>query len=364
MHLRATCLHTGCHSHPLDHLAPLAHIFDIPLLLTDETLYTAASHFYPFTRLHYLPEERCSLHFLSEHYDLLLISCKNWAVELSLLMKELFKKSMRLCYCPHGHSDKGFFSSSDLLKHQDLSLVYGDHMKDVLTKKGVLSSLQGVITTGNYRYQYYLDHKHFYDDLIHQDLLHKFNKKNTTLLYAPTWKDPEQASSFFEVCHLLLDQLPSYYNLIIKLHPLLEEDATAKIYQLLSRYEHKDNIIFLTQYPLVYPLLDYVDLYLGDTSSIGYDFLLFDKPMFFFNIQNKDLPLFQCGHEIPKAAYSSLYLFIESYLDQPATASKKELYEYTFAKNISFAHMQEQLSNSVKASFIPESIKSLSDTSL
>lgn len=353
MNLKALCLCTSSYSHQLDHLAVLSHALQIPFLLTDPLLYDQAKHFYPFTETFYLCERDCSLEFLSKNYDVLFISCKNWTLELSILMKELFNKPMRFCFCPHGNSDKGHVNpSSDLLRNQDLSLIYGNHMKDMLSKRGVLQTLQGTITTGNYRYRYYLDHKKFYDNLAEEDVFKKFKKKQKTLLYAPTWKDPENSSSFFDICAPLLEQLPEHYNLLIKLHPNLENDDPAKVYHLIGKYEHKQNVVFLTQYPLVYPILEKIDVYLGDFSSVGYDFLTFNKPMFFFNPKQRDpssdegLYLFRCGNEIPLSAYPALYNFIESSLKEDQknfSCSRKKMYEYTFEKKISFSEIRQNI---------------------
>jgi len=349
----ALCLCTGSYPHQLDHLAVLAHILKIPFLVTDPSLHALAQTFYPFTNTMYLSEAACSLEFLSKNYDLLLISCKNWTLELSVLLRELFAKPMRFCFCPHGNSDKGSLNAKgDLLMHQDLSLVYGDHMKEMLQHRNVLPTLQGTVTTGNYRYSYYLKHKAFYDACAQKDVFSRFKRKQPLLLYAPTWKDPENSSSFFKACPLLLEQLPSHYNLLIKLHPNLENDDPARVYQLMGKYEQCDNVVFLTQYPLVYPLLDKIDLYLGDFSSVGYDFLVYDRPMLFFNPNNRDacedkgLYLFQCGEEISSPHYLHLYGLVEKTLQHKQThltKIRKQIWDYTFEKNISFEKIREDL---------------------
>ena len=42
-------------------------------------------------------------------------------------------------------------------------------------------------------------------------------------------------------------------------------------------------------------LLDQVDAYLGDRSSIGYDFLTFERPLLFYQGKEKEGPLKACG---------------------------------------------------------------------
>ena len=350
---RALCLCTSSNSHQLDHLAVLAYTLDIPLILTDPLMHAQALHFYPFTNLIYLNEKDCSLEFLAKNYDVLFVSCKHWARELALTMKELFNKSMRFFYCPHGNSDKGhLYPQNDLLQGQDLSLIYGRHMKDMLSHRGVLQSLQGTATTGNYRYHYYLKHKDFYDNLIQEEVFSKFEKKQPTLLYAPTWKDPENSTSFFEVTDLLLSQLPKDYNLIIKLHPNLEQDHPAHVYALMGNYEKQPNIVFLSQYPLVYPILNQTNLYLGDFSSVGYDFLAFNKPMLFFNTPERNLEadqglfLFRCGEVINKLSYPNLYVLISKHLTHHQSHLfhlRQEIYHYAFSKKISPSTLQKEV---------------------
>jgi len=354
----ALCLCTSSNSHQLDHLAVLSYVLDIPLLLTDPLLYKQGKHFYPFTNLLYLSDKDCSLEFLAKNYEVLFVSCKHWGRELAISMKELFNKSLRFFYCPHGNSDKGHLNpETDLLHHQDLSLVYGSHMKDMLAHRGVLQTLQGTATTGNYRYHYYMKHKPFYDSLIQKEVFSKFKKNQTTILYAPTWKDPENSTSFFEVSELLLKQLPDHYNLIVKLHPNLEHDHPAHVYSLIGKYENKPNVIFLSQYPLVYPILNQIDIYLGDFSSVGYDFLAFNKPMLFFNTPQRNLEidkglfLFRCGEIIPKEIYHDLYSLISMHLKNTQDyllGLRQKIYEYAFEKNTNPITLQKEIIHLLK----------------
>ena len=349
----SACLYTGFKPHLLDHLASLASILDIPLILTDPLLYKEAKHFYPFTRLLYISEKECSLEFLARNYQVLFVSCKHWGRELSTLTRQFFNTSLRCIYCPHGNSDKGHLEpSTDLLHHQDLSLVYGKHMKVMLETRGVLKTLQGTITTGNYRYDYYKKHTNFYDALVEKEVFSKFHKRQPLLFYAPTWKDFENSTSFFEATELLLEKLPSHYNLLIKLHPSLEHDHPAHVYTLMGKYEHLSNVVFLSQYPLVYPLLQYVDLYLGDFSSVGYDFLAFNRPMLFFNTPQREssldpgLLLFRCGQEILKKDYDKIYDLIKEALATQQShlfATREEMYHYTFDKSLSPTDLEKDL---------------------
>ena len=350
MKLLALC--TSGYSHQLDHLVPLCFYLNTPLILTDPQMYSLSQKYYPFTDVQYLPEKECSLEFLAKNADLLVLSSKHWAKELSNYFKHLYQKNMRFCYAPHGNSDKGSLRpSEDLLFGQDLSFIYGNHMKEMLEKRGVLSSLQGVIVTGNYRYDFYKKHKFFFDALAKQEVFSLFKNNHPILLYAPTWQDPEKSTSFFQSLSPMLDSLPDHFNLLIKLHPNLQRDDPALVYHLIGKYEEKKNVVFLCDYPLVYPLLSQVRAYVGDFSSVGYDFLCFNKPLFFINHQKRDpkkdagLALFACG-KILDPSHPNFFKTIENELSASIDTLQQirlQTYQYTFDSLVDFSSLKNQL---------------------
>lgn len=261
-----------------------------------------------------------------------------------------FGKQMRHVFCPHGFSDKGFYLKE--AAKEDIVLTYGQNMLDQLEHHGVLHRLSNSVITGNYRYTYYKQNQEFYDDLVKNEVLNKFIKEQPTILYAPTWSDFEDSSTFFDCYADIIGKLPSSFNMLVKLHPRLELDDAGLYYSIIGKYEDKTNIIFLKDFPLVYPLLAKTDLYLGDMSSIGYDFLAFDKPMFFLNKNGRDpktdrgLYLFRCGTEIKGDDIASLYKTIEKVLKTDhATYSKvrQQVYHYTFAKEKSFEKIKNEI---------------------
>ena len=164
--------------------------------------------------------------------------------------------------------------------------MYGDHQLDLLRDSGALPLIRKTIRTGNYRLPYYLAHQARFDQLAEESVFKQFDQQRPTILYAPSWNDGENASSFAVLTETLIRELSDSFNLLIKLHPLLAEDSPALFYSLLSRYEGNRRVQFLVEFPPIYPLLAKCDLYLGDHSSIGYDFLAFDKPLFYFSTQN------------------------------------------------------------------------------
>jgi CDP-glycerol glycerophosphotransferase (TagB/SpsB family) len=165
-----------------------------------------------------------------------------------------------------------------------------------------------------------------------------------TILYAPTWQDSENSTSFFQVAETLIQQLPSDVLFLIKLHPNLEKDI--RILQFVLQNESHPNIRFLSGFTPVYPILERADLYLGDMSSVGYDFLSFNRPMFFFNPTSRDpsdpgLYLHQCGQTLLPDQIFNFLAQDQSYLTQV----RQETYAYTFGKQQWDLARQEILQN-------------------
>ncbi len=277
--MRAFCLISGDQKAQLDHLATLASLLDIPLFLTDYELYEQSLIFYPFTTIHLIEES--SILSLLTSADFVFVSCKHFSSELSAILKFFYKKSPRFCYCPHGNSDKGWLrGSKDLLQKQDLSLVYGSVMLKKLKKTAVLSSLNATCITGNYREIYYQKHKDFYDALAKEKIFSNLNPNYPTLMYAPTWNDEEHNSSFFSHGGSLLKNIPKAMNLLIKLHPSIERDNPVAADELINRVKERSQTFVIKNFTPIYPLLAHVDALLSDVSSIGYDFLYFNRPLF------------------------------------------------------------------------------------
>ena len=79
----------------------------------------------------------------------------------------------------------------------------------------------------------------------------------------------------------------------------------------LQKLTELNDTLVLPFYPLIYPLLNRCDLYLGDHSSVGYDVLPFEKPMVFLNptsrsLSDKSTLLFQCGQTLSLKDFEKL----------------------------------------------------------
>lgn len=290
--MRCAALNTGPDFHLLDHIAPLSHLIQMPLFLTDEKNYELTLRYYPKIEAHYMPDLEHNLAQFAERFDVL-FECKYWAPYLKRLFRDLYRKNMVLVFCPHGQSDKGY--STPLLApyaEQDIVLRYGELMKEMLSDLNVKSNS---VRIGNYRLHFYLQNKMFFDAIAEKEIFSQLSPQKKTLLYAPTWRDADQATSFFRWAPSLLSELPDDWNLILKIHPLLEQRDPANYYKIAALAD-RSNTLLVSEFPLVYPLLARSDAYLGDYSSVGYDFLTFRRPMFFF--LNPSLPrgkLHSCG---------------------------------------------------------------------
>ncbi len=300
-----------------------------------------ASQFYPALDLRVLDRLEAA-HLLVNEYPVFLTCLSRPNIEqLFFFAQTVAQKRIISIWCPHGQSDKGHLSGfMKTLQDERAMLLYGPKMVEQLRDYDILEKVQGYATTGNYRYEDYLAHKTFYDQKA-QEALKSLKKASRTYLYAPTWNDSEESSSFLSAYHLLIEHLPKDTNLIIKPHPNLifqEEQLFEKIRHELLGNPH---ILLLDNFPLVFPLLARCDVYIGDASSIGYDFLMFDKPMVFLNENKRDpkldlgLYLYRCGIHLLPEEYPQIYQRIENLLpyDQGLfSESRREVCDFAFGK--------------------------------
>ncbi len=120
---------------------------------------------------------------------------------------------------------------------------------------------------------------------------------------------------FLLVAKALVDRIPDHFQLILKPHPNSFVQFPSEIRALRRACQKKENLFFLDDFPPIYPLLDYSDIYLGDHSSVGYDALSFQRPMFFLNPNDKKrgkaLFLFRCGRKMDLQNCHTIYEQIE-----------------------------------------------------
>ena len=325
---RFAALYTSPSASFIDHIAPLASLLKIPLLVTEEEHALKIATYYPEVELHHWPDLPLRLEELCAKFDTL-IECGYWADEFRRCLETLYGKKMHLIFCPHGQSDKGYLAP--LLApyaKQEKVLLYGDLMKEMLSDLKIALPKHAVV--GNYRKLYYERHRARHLKWAQERIFSKLDPSCPTLLYAPTWNDLDQASTFFEGVERLIEQKSASWNLLIKAHPLLLQKEPARFYRLNLE---KKGVVVDCDFPLIYPLLERSAAYLGDYSSIGYDALSFDKPLFFLTKpQLPEARLHACGEVLdPK---ENLFEKILQKIPQAGRFQKNReaLYQKAFAK--------------------------------
>lgn len=311
---RCACLIYGYSLHYLDHLAPLAHLLNIPLVVSDQKIASLAKIYYPMVELIHCQDQDSII----QAYDTLIVCTPRDLFDLAFFLpQQLLKKRVATIWCPHGNSDKGQFSTfMEGLKREEFAFLYGQKMADLFEQKNILSQLKARALIGNYRYAFYQRYKAFYDAFV---------PKGPFILYAPTWQDVEKSTSYFDaLTHIM--PLSESIPLVIKPHPNLPLENI-----------DRPNTLFLTDFPPIYPLLNGLTFYIGDMSSIGYDCLAFDKPMFFLNQNNrKGLYLFGCGVEVQKSQYAEIRSIIQNHRPETFAKERKKVYAYTFGPELSW----------------------------
>lgn len=323
----------GNHYYLLDHLAPICEMLNIPLFLTDQQVLEIANTYYPSLIASIKNPRDLTIASIDSEYEALL-QCTSFLPNQKQLFKLLCNKDMKLIVCPHGNSDKGYIDPfMQAYTYVDLALLYGNQMIDFFKKKNL--TVQKSISMGNIRLSYYKKNKEFLDELTEKNIFSHLQKDIPNIFYAPTWNDEEDLSSFCDLTDHLIDQLPSKYNLLIKPHPKLKDSDVSTYYRVL---QNKKNVFVIEDFPLIYPILSKVDLYIGDFSSIGYDFLYFQKPMIFFDKKNRDpkndpsLFLHKCGSNL--SDLSNIYDLVEKMLqNNPFKQIQRTTYEYAFGNN-------------------------------
>ena len=295
--------------HYIDHLAPFCAEQGWPLIVCEGTIAEMCNRYYP---------------------DLQVIQQSIWDLQLpetivscypAKWLRSLFPStaSKKLLWLPHGHSDKGWCQPSFEVLEKETALVYGHRMEEAIRVKNPHIN---TVRIGNFRLRYWKKQKNFYDRII-QEELPPLQEKNT-YLYAPTWKDREGNGSCDEFLEPLLYKLPPGFTLIIKPHPNTEHQRSAQLRYWQMKWGRKKNVFFLSHFPPIYPLLDRCDAYIGDMSSIGYDYLYFDRPLYLFKSQ-KEHPLYQAAHLIDHKTLPSIF----SKKSSPNHLRKK-IYKETF----------------------------------
>lgn len=352
----------------IDHLAPLCAFLKMPLISSHPQTKLMYQNYYPNVEFRI---KAWDLSYLFQNFSTIFYSFVPDPPfqKLVKLAKEsqpnnpLWHKSVQFVYHLHGCSDKGFHSNwiekNHHLKDLDLLIINGQRMLDILEFKGLSNEPKNILKLGNYRKTYYYEHQSFFDNLVDKEVFSKFKKDLPTLLYAPTWQDAEKSSSLFQWGDRLIQELTPQFNLIIKLHPNMTQkragyDPTPTL-KWIQKHSRNPNCLFLPFYPLVYPILNRIESYIGDYSSVGYDALSLQKPLYFLNANNRELKdpgalLFGCGELITQNNISKLNQIIVDRLAQKFphfSNTYYHLHESAFGPELSLQAIQDKLSKSL-----------------
>jgi len=321
----------GNNLHYVDHIAILCDLLEIPLFITDDSIQTTLVKYYPKLTTKLVSPTHFSETILS-NYDVV-FSClpKQLINHLFFFDEHKLKKKLLTVWLPHGNSDKDNLSA--LIK-EDLLLIYGKQMQDTLLKAGLLSSK--LTTIGNFRSYHYTLNKPFYEKLLSPSLA--FSKKQKTIFYAPTWSN----SCIEKTLPQLLSNFPSHYNLYIKTHPNIVE--TGYYIALMEKYITQPNIKFIDAIPTIYPILEKADIYLSDHSSIAYDFLFFNRPLFF--LTGKKTLIHHTGEVI---TLDSFFEKIDS--EDNFAIARHDIYQYCFDQSVHHYQLKQIIDNTINTYF-------------
>jgi len=289
----------------IDHIVPISSLLGIPLYITSKTLYEWIKEQYVEINAIYIDPNSVAQE-ITTHFTTLVTTLPRQLIDPIFLFDELtLKKRMRTYFLPHGASDKKNLSP---LIHEDRLLIYGEKMKKMLPN----NALDKTIYVGNFRLHYFLKHKEFYTSMVEK--MFSFSKEGN-LLYAPSWEYNVEDW----ITHLIAKK-PKKFHLFIKLHPNTYKKGFFSALKV--KYESTDRVTFIENFFPIYPLLSKIDALYTDHSSIGTDFLIFNKPLFF--TEPNQNPLTQCGVIVDKK---------EPYPQQEISTyanARKELYEDVF----------------------------------
>ncbi|MCI5051635.1 MAG: CDP-glycerol glycerophosphotransferase family protein [Simkaniaceae bacterium] len=243
----------GDYEQLLDHIAPLCALKKFPLILTSPNMLRSARDFYPD-----LVSQLCPIDQITKRFTTLITPHhKQWRQTL------LPQEPNTAIWCPHGHSYKTYDSEFRKLLAEETHLyVYGKSMQRHFT------SISTEVV-GDYRFLY--------------NLRRKSNLEKTSVLFAPTWATEEELPELIDTTAMLL---MAYPMLKIKLHP--------RVHHLYPDAISTFSAHLIAPNEPIHPILDTTSVLITDHSSIGYDFLAYDRPLLFVNIAEND-PLHAAG---------------------------------------------------------------------
>ncbi len=308
--------------HYIDHMVPFCSYFRLPVLVTEKATEALCKKYYPHTKV-YLQEIASLRSFFQNGFSRVYYCFTSEFLEGYLGSAPLFPKlPLEKIWLPHGFSEKDNYEG---LRKEKALLIYGNAMKKRLKAKKISATYHSF---ANIRLLYFLENLSFYRPLV-EKLFSPLNPNLPTFLYAPTWEDSFSSFSFSETKNLL-ENFPPKVNLVIQFHPNTQKKRAFEIELLKAQYEDR-SFLFLESFTPIYPLLDRIDAYLGNASSIHYDLLFFpEKPLFF--LSKEFLTIHEVGTLLETKEIPCLLQKYEKIKRKdPHLQKKKKLYFSTFS---------------------------------
>lgn len=196
----------------------------------------------------------------------------------------------------HGTSDKPF-NYHKSLRNYDLITVPGPRMKEEIIEKE-LSVPDRIAVIGYPKIDSFL-----HSDFDRMAFGHKIgiDTSKKTVLFSPTWVDPNKYSSFPGYVIQILRSLRNY-NVIVKPHV---DILRQRPWEILKAYIIKGKNCFIFPRSIdILPFMAVSDLMITDISSVSHEYLPFDKPIVFISPKPKDkIPkehrwIWRCGDVI------------------------------------------------------------------
>ena len=310
----------------LDHIATFCSLFSFPLICTDKGIAQLATDLYPDLLVDLRIEQDWSKIVVKKYNCIFTCLPYLFCDPLFFVERHVQRKRFFSIWVPHGNSDKKNLNG---LVGDKIALLYGNQMLDRLKKIGLLKKLYGSKIVGNFRSYFFQKNESFYREKL-MPLLTFRDTKRKTIFYAPTWCDYGIQNHLPKIIAMLSQR----YNLLIKLHP----NTLMQSFYLHLEEKNSNNpyVKFIHDIPTIFPILSVVDILITGFSSIAYDFLFFQKPIFF--LTRKHGPICHCG-------YRSSIKTLLSDLEKPDIFSdaRSDLYRYAFSHEVDYSQMRREL---------------------
>ena len=129
MRQNLACFIYGRDVHYVDHLAPLAHFLDIPLITNDVDVDELVKTFYPNVQRLFIDTLEIDQNLLENYTSLISCMPSAYMDAIFSFAKKRTGKTLKYIFCPHGHSDKKNLSA---LKKENHLMLYGTLFNSIL----------------------------------------------------------------------------------------------------------------------------------------------------------------------------------------------------------------------------------------